>query len=342
MSSCGGSLVAPDIVLTAAHCDDRTGTQMVIGAYAPGNLGYGAQERFCEQWVPDPLYSDFHLSYDLALCKLDQPVEIDSHVTLEMNDDNSLLNGGDDLIVMGLGLLSDYSYEFPDVLQNVVVPYVTNEECNGENSYDGVITDDMFCAGFPETGGRDSCGGDSGGPIVKRTIKDDGSVVDTQVGVVSWGYGCAEKNFPGVYADISKRFDWIKTTMCDELESVASFCNNNNNDLVPQQDACDGMELTVEVTTDEYAYETSWVLYSLEHDTEITKREYMIDNHENVHKICLKPDECYSWELRDALGDGLCSYSGCGSYGISLDGTPLSSGDGSFTDFVDVFFCTKQ
>lgn len=68
----------------------------------------------------------------------------------------------------------------------------------------------MFCAGFPE-GGKDSCQGDSGGPIVR--VDDNG--IHTQVGVVSWGYGCALEGLPGVYADVVSAMSWIRGVVCN-------------------------------------------------------------------------------------------------------------------------------
>lgn len=341
MNGCGGSLVAPDIVLTAAHCQAMNDTQVSISAYKYASLDNGAESRFCEEWIADPMYDDFTISNDFALCKLDRPIETENKIMFEVNEDVSFLSEGDDLIVMGLGLVDNDGWgEGAEILQEATVPLLSNEECNKEDSYNGKITDVMFCAGYPETGGKDSCQGDSGGPIVKRTINDNGSIVDTQVGVVSWGYGCAEKGFPGVYADISKRADWIKETMCNDLKSIASFCNNQ--DESSRQDVCDGVELTVEVNTDKYASETSWSLIYPEDNTVVKKRSYLINNNKNVHKVCLKSDGCYSWELRDEASDGLCSFSGCGSYSLALNDKPIYFGDGDFSNRESKYFCTNK
>merc|ERR1711963_861782 len=93
-----------------------------------------------------------------------------------------------------------------DTLQYVQVPAITNDQCN--NAYGGSITDAMICAGYPGVGGKDACQGDSGGPFV---CNDDGKAIIA--GVVSWGNGCAEPNFPGVYARTTHVLDWIKSNV---------------------------------------------------------------------------------------------------------------------------------
>jgi len=103
--------------------------------------------------------------------------------------------------------------DVPDYLRNVTVPTASNQKCNQGDYYNGAITDQMLCAGVDE-GGIDSCQGDSGGPIVRRRYKGDNQFVDEHVGVVSWGYGCAAPQKPGVYARTSSGYGWIKSTVC--------------------------------------------------------------------------------------------------------------------------------
>merc|ERR1712007_235743 len=103
-----------------------------------------------------------------------------------------------------------------DKLMTVDVNAISNNDCNnhgsGQNSYKGQISDHMLCAKVPQ-GGKDSCQGDSGGPLV-----DNNGV---QIGVVSWGIGCAEKEHPGVYARVSKEFDWIEKEACKHNKQSA-------------------------------------------------------------------------------------------------------------------------
>ena len=94
----------------------------------------------------------------------------------------------------------------PETLKYVRVPAISNTACNSD--YGGSITDAMICAGYPGVGGKDACQGDSGGPFI---CNDGGKAV--LAGVVSWGYGCADAAYPGVYARTTYVLDWIKSQM---------------------------------------------------------------------------------------------------------------------------------
>jgi trypsin len=101
-------------------------------------------------------------------------------------------------VVTGWGRLS-YEGTYPSKLQQVQVTIVDANKCNSLYWMYGPVTPRMICAGVPE-GGKDSCQGDSGGPLVS-----EGKLV----GIVSWGIGCGDKNFPGVYVDVSALRSWI-------------------------------------------------------------------------------------------------------------------------------------
>ncbi len=98
---------------------------------------------------------------------------------------------------------------YPDKLYEVSVPIVARSVCNGPKSYDGDITTRMFCAGVM-AGGKDSCQGDSGGPLL---VADASGAFRLQAGVVSFGYGCAVKNYPGVYSRLAVLGPWITQTI---------------------------------------------------------------------------------------------------------------------------------
>jgi len=129
-----------------------------------------------------------------------------------------VISEGTNVTVMGWGDThkDEDIKELATELMEVEVTVVTNQECEQSKSddigfeydYKDQITGNMMCAENVEV--KDSCQGDSGGPLVIRS-----SYGDMQVGVVSWGVGCAHNDFPGVYARISSQYDWIRKNVCD-------------------------------------------------------------------------------------------------------------------------------
>uniref|UniRef100_A0A672NN61 trypsin n=1 Tax=Sinocyclocheilus grahami TaxID=75366 RepID=A0A672NN61_SINGR len=97
----------------------------------------------------------------------------------------------------------DVSLRIPATLRTVKLPIVSSTVCNATDSFNGNITENMICAGYSE-GGKDACKGDSGGPLVC-----EGRVY----GIVSWGNGCADAQYPGVYTSVSRFRQWIDGTI---------------------------------------------------------------------------------------------------------------------------------
>jgi len=110
------------------------------------------------------------------------------------------------------------------VLRQVVLPIIPWNTCHAiDDWFKRELTNNMICAGYM-AGGKDSCHGDSGGPLVCK-------YGDSwwQDGVVSFGYGCADKNHPGVYADVVKFLPWIKSkTGSQYLRMLIVCCSVNN------------------------------------------------------------------------------------------------------------------
>lgn len=128
------------------------------------------------------------------------------------------MKSGETVRVCGWGNTKYPGSSYPSTLKCVDVQYITVSDCNARNKYNGAILKGMFCAGV-SGGGKDACQGDSGGPVKKVIMivllsESHRFVKSNQlVGAVSWGYGCAQAAYPGVYSDVAQFRNWIDGKM---------------------------------------------------------------------------------------------------------------------------------
>jgi trypsin len=226
VSLCGGSLVAPDMVLTAAHCTVPVDNDPITGIIAKVNhtqtIGRATAYEYTRK-VTEPItfpnYDSYRNIGDVALLVLDRPVT--GVPLLKLNTASNIPAIGLSLTVVGFGDTSNGYNQFPNNLMEVSVPVISQDDCSNAIYYTGKIVETaMLCAGAIQ-GGKDSCGGDSGGPLLipGTTVEDD-----ILVGVVSFGYQCALANYPGVYSRISTYQSWIQDTICTTSNNPPSDC----------------------------------------------------------------------------------------------------------------------
>ncbi|KAF3692073.1 Complement C1r subcomponent [Channa argus] len=220
----GGMVIADRWIMTAAHNvveNEKTVSNDTIRIFmgltdvntdlTPGV--YAASVHVHPEYN-NPTSVDY--SNDIALIKLHEPITFDSFVMpICLPPEDATYHTGTMGLVSGFGIIKVDGKDFlKNKLQYVRLPLVNQETCSNSitlmtRGKDNVpiLTNNMFCAGFPE-GGKDSCQGDSGGPFALHDNEQFWAA-----GIVSWGFECGKRGTYGVYTKVANYLSWISKTM---------------------------------------------------------------------------------------------------------------------------------
>ena len=225
---CTGTIVAPTWVVTAGHCSSLTGVAVSTPIGQPGqaiDVQYNSikahegegQSATVKRVVVNPDYVFLNGSgYDVALLELSSPVSIPTPVKVAAAGEEALWKPGTMATIAGFGV-TESGGDPPDVLQEAQVPIV--DDATSAAAYDSFENKTQIGAGFPQ-GGVDTCQGDSGGPLMVPTSGGTFRLV----GDTSYGEGCAEPGYPGIYgrvADTTLR-EWIRSVAPEAVASTAT------------------------------------------------------------------------------------------------------------------------
>ncbi|XP_067621340.1 proclotting enzyme isoform X2 [Eurosta solidaginis] len=210
---CGGSVITKNHILTAAHCVSRM-TSWDVAAMTAHLGDYDIRTNYEVQHVTRRIkrlvrHKGFNFSTlhnDIAILTLNEAIkfsyEIQPICLPSASSQETRSYSGKVAVVAGWGSLRENGPQ-PSILQKVQIPIWANHDCARKygRAAPGGIIESMVCAGQAS---KDSCSGDSGGPLI---VNENGRY--TQVGIVSWGIGCGKGEYPGVYTRVTSLLPWI-------------------------------------------------------------------------------------------------------------------------------------
>jgi len=341
-------LIHDDLVLTASHCyNGRILHEDIYFRNVKRKDAETSVHRTIAAFERHPRYNMEYSTreWDYLILKLDKSALVDDDgnptgvKTIPLNRNASIPQAGDKLWGIGYGQLGEDIEGMSPTLQEVSIAAYSNATC--EKQYTKFFEQDyMFCSGNPDGyGGKDTCQGDSGGPIVHQ---ESGMLV----GLVSFGIGCARREFAGVNSRVSAAIDWLDDAKCrySNYPACGTTAPATQAPALSTESASrrGSGSLTVSIVLDDYPEELSWIMQSKNGNETLhfqpfqsytTARATISRTFDN-----LQAGETYMFKVADLEGDGSCCAFGNGQIIIqdNVQEIAVFSAQGNFGRYYEV------